>query len=156
MALKSWSNTGEVIYGNDLNGNFNGLAAGTEIASGSILAAKTSAEAWTTFTPSPTGFTGTSVNVAKYMQRGKDVFILVDVSGTASGTTVTFTLPVAAKNTLRYVAVRTTDNSGTPVVGELDTAAASTTATVYPTPASGAWTASGNRRFEAALFYEAN
>ncbi len=41
-------------------------------------------------------------------------------------------------------------------VGELDTVAASTTVNVYPTPASGSWTASGNRRFEASFFYEAN
>jgi hypothetical protein len=157
MSLKSWSNTGEVVYGNDLNGNFNGLAAGTEIASGSITAAKTSAEAWSTFSPAATGFSGTpTTSIAKYMQRGKDVYILIDVSGTSNAATVTFTLPVAAKNGLRYVAVRTTDNGGTSVVGELDTVAASTTANVYPTPASGSWTSSGTKRFEAAFFYEAN
>lgn len=157
MSLKSWSNTGEVVYGNDLNGNFNGLAAGTEITSGSITAAKTSAEAWTTFTPATTGFSGTpTTNLAKYMQRGKDVKVLIDVNGTSNASTTTFTLPVASKNSLRYVCVRTTDNGGTSVVGEIDLGAASTTANVYPTPASGAWTASGAKRFEAAFVYEAN
>lgn len=40
MALKTWANVDEVIYGDDLNGNFSGLAAGTEISSGAITRAK--------------------------------------------------------------------------------------------------------------------
>ncbi len=155
MSLKQWSNTGEVIYGNDLNGNFNGLAAGTEITSGSLTAAKVAAEAWSTFSPATTGMTSITTNVAKYMQRGKDVYILIDVNGTGSAAGVTFTLPVAAKNSMRYVSVRATNNGST-VVGEIDTAAASTTATCYPTPAAGSWLGSGAERFEASFFYEAN
>lgn len=156
MALKSWSNTGEVIYGNDLNGNFNGLAAGTEIASGSITAAKVAAEAWTTFTPSPAGFTGAvTINNAKYIQRGKDVHVHLSFTGTSNATTKTCTLPVAAKQNARYL-IRATDNTSTIAVGVMDMSAGSTTAGFYSTVGSAAWTASGTCLIEINFTYEAN
>lgn len=48
MALKSWANTDETIYGNDLNNNFTGLSNGTELALDSVRAFNSAVQTFTT------------------------------------------------------------------------------------------------------------
>lgn len=108
------------------------------------------------FSPAATGFVSATVNLARWQQIAKWVFIQLDISGVSNSTALTYILPVAAKSSIRYSTVRATDNGGTPVPGEMDLTAASTTVTCYPTPASGNWTAGGTKRIEVSFLYEAN
>lgn len=166
MALKSWTNTGEVVYGNDLNGNFNGLAAGTEISNDAILArhmgsssveaASFSAEAWSTGTPAATGFSSKTTDALRYIQYGKTVFCEFNIQGTSNATTLTFSLPVAAKSNIERAGFTGLDNnSRSGVTPRIDLAASSTTASCYKAADGSAWTNTSTKMIQGFLVYEA-
>lgn len=156
MSLKQWQNTDEVIYGDDLNGNFNGLAAGTELLSGSITASKLASEAWSDFTPTPLGFSGSpTVSTARYRLRSKDVAGYVDFSGTSNTTTMKFSLPVAPKNDTRIIMKVSDAGSEQTGPGYIDASASTTVVSVYKTLASGGWSTTGTKRIQGSFMYEA-
>lgn len=144
---------GEVI----LPAHINDLRDGTAIESGAITADKIADEAWSTFTPTPLGFSGSpTVTTARYIEAGKKIDGYVDFSGTSNTTTVQFTLPAAVKNDTRIM-VKVTDNSAEQTgPGYIDVAAGSATANVYKTLATGAWTAGGSKRIQGPFSYERN
>lgn len=114
--------------------------------------------AWTAFTPSWVGFSGTpTVTVARYKQIGKTVHVWVDVTGTSNSTSTSFTLPVAANATtsVHSVAFRYRNNgtiSSTP--GML--VASGSTATLYRDFTATTWTSSGTKTIYPIQFvYEA-
>lgn len=156
MTLKSWQNSGEVIYGNDLDNNFNGLAAGTELLSGSITAAKLAAEAWSDFTPTPLGYSGTpTVNSARYRQRSKDVVGYIDFTGTSNTSTVKFNLPVLAKNDTRVMVKVIDAGAEQSSPGYIDIPKSTTVVSVYKTLATGGWSTTGTKRIQGSFMYEA-
>lgn len=114
--------------------------------------------AYSTFVPSPTGYSGTpTTTLARYKQVGKTVFMDISFTGTSSATTCTFTLPVAAKSVASYQMIPTDNSSVQTSPGLITLAAASTTATCFKTLASGAFTGSGTKAVQVfGLTYEAN
>lgn len=113
--------------------------------------------AFTTFTPTCTGFTGTPTTTGAYKQIGKILYIRMTVSGTSNADTFTITnLPVAASNTItQTVGIFLGSDSGinTSVTGSI--AANTTTLTLQKgITTSGAWTNSGTKELFANFFYE--
>lgn len=140
-----------------VNANFAGLADGTEIAAGAIAFSKLAATAWSSFTPSTTGFSGTPTESGRYIQFGKLVVGVYAVTGTSNATTLTFTLPVAAQANDRYIGIAITDNSAaTTTTGYFSFAAGSTTCTVKKDLADNAFTGSGTKAASGFFFYEAD
>jgi hypothetical protein len=104
--------TNTTRYVQDITGTANQVlrvnSAGTALAFGALdlTQAGTATAAWTTYTPTFTSASGTlgtqTLNRARYLQVGKLVHVLVDVSitsaGTAPGGAVRITLPVVAAN----------------------------------------------------------
>jgi hypothetical protein len=84
------------------------------------------------WTPAPTGFSGTPTTTnCTFVQVGKLVFMHLDISGTSNATTLTFTLPVAARYTER-IPIPVTNNGGNPTaLGLLQTTASSTAASCF-------------------------
>ncbi len=114
------------------------------------------ATAFGTWTSSLTGFSGTPTQDCNYIQIGKIIIAKFDVNGTSNSTSTAFTLPVAAKDSVRAVFIPAIDsgtNLTTPAL--VVTAASSTTATVYKDGNLSAWTNSGNKAFFGTLVYEA-
>lgn len=140
-----------------------GTIAAAGIASNAVTYPKLSTDstwAWTTFTPSPTGYTGSvTINLARYTQIGKTVIVHLSFTGTSNATTCTFTLPVSAKstNTTGGGLTTVTDNSSVQTSpGLVVLASSSTTATCYKTQARGAFTNSGTKAVSIMSFvYEA-
>jgi hypothetical protein len=135
-----------------------------KIAAGAVTNAKLDTAtgglgaAFTTYTPTLTGFSATTVNSGRYLQIGKLVLLYVDINGTSSTTGFTFTLPVAAKGTDNFGGMRVA-NAGafTTTPGYIGLTASSTTATVFLTHAAVAagWTASGSKVLNGYIMYEA-
>lgn len=149
MSLKQWQNKDEIIWGNDLNSNFSALAAGTEIGAGAIYRSMIAAEAWSDFTPTPLGFSGSpTVNTARWIQYGKTADGYADIQGTSNTTTFKFTLPFTPKFSARIPA-RVTDAGTTPTApGYADIAAGSTAVSVYKDLQSTGWSTTGTKRVE--------
>lgn len=99
-----------------------------------------------TWSPSWTGFSANpSGGVAEYTLVGDICTVwLYPNLGTSNATTCTVTLPFAAKN--QTAAIVSVVNNGTNAAGVITTSAGSNVITAYATAASGAWTASGNKR----------
>ena len=114
--------------------------------------------AYSTFTPAPTGYSGSpTVSVARYLDLGKLIIMDIAVTGTSNATTLTLTLPVAAKSAANYPLVVTDNSVAQTDAGLLTMAAGSTTATLYATLASGAWTNANTKAFKGyGITYEAN
>jgi hypothetical protein len=146
-------------YTSTNNGTFYGISVSSSKFSGVAISSATlpygaldngSSWAWSSWTPSPTGYTGTvTVTQATYKQIGKNCFVHISFTGTSNATTCTFTLPIAPKNA-PYFAIIVTD-SGTVQTspGLIVTTASSTTATCYKTLAQGAFTGSGTKTIQA-------
>lgn len=116
-------------------------------------------EAWTDFTPSPSGFSGSpTVNYARYRRIGNLVYVKISVTGTSNSASTSFTLPVAAETTQNLPAcLRVVDNgtvSNNP--GLADLTAGSTTCNIYRDHTGNTWTTSGTKTFEGTLIYEAD
>lgn len=112
--------------------------------------------AWQTGTPAATGFSSKTDDALVYKQIGKTMFCNFKIEGTSNATTLTFTLPAAAKNTTSYGGIRTA-NSGAFGVnpGLITFAAASATATCFRDHSSAAFTNTGTKGMQGFFFYEA-
>ena len=112
---------------------------------------------WATFAPATTGLVAETVNVARWIQVGKIVYVVYNAQGTSNATTKTFTLPIttASLGTFNLYPCYATDNG---VVGSspglLELANSSTTATLTKTMAGTAWTNTGSWQVGVAFFYE--
>ncbi len=154
MAMVTFTANTKIVSA-DVNANFAGLADGSLISAGAIALSKLTATAFSTFTPASTGFSGTPTEVAYYLQIGKIAFVFYSVSGTSNATTLTFTLPVAAKRDQRFVGAAATDNgSAQTTTPYYSMTASSSTCTVYKTLADGAWTSSNSKAVSGLFFYE--
>jgi hypothetical protein len=112
--------------------------------------------AWSVWVPNPTGYTGSvTLNIARYSQIGKTVRLEIDFSGVSNATTLTFTLPVAAKDAANFGPHRTQDNGITGYTGLITLVAGSVNATVTNTAVGGPFTASGAKGLYTRFFYEA-
>lgn len=112
---------------------------------------------WATFAPATTGITGEVVNIARWVQIGKIVYVHYSVSGTSNAAGKTFTLPVAtAANGANIGFMAYVQDAGTVQTspGFLSLAAASTTATITKTIAGAGFTASGAWVGLCSFFYE--
>lgn len=141
--------------GTDTNINLNLASKGT----GEIQLNGTGISgAYNTFTPSPTGYSGTpTVNTARYKQVGKIVHMDIDFSGTSNATTMTFGLPVAAKSAGLYLGRATDSGAAQSNPALLAFSAGGTSVTVYKTLGAAAWTGSGTKGINAyGIIYEAN
>lgn len=112
--------------------------------------------AWRTWTPTVTGFSSSTVNIARYNQVGKTVTVSVDISGTSNSAAFSFTLPVTPKNTLDFPC-RFMDGGGIGSnQGLLEITGNSLTASVYATQGGNGFLTSGNKRIYGMTFtYEA-
>lgn len=112
--------------------------------------------AWSSWTPSYTGYTGSvTTNLGKYVRMGKTVCIMLDFTGTSNTNAITFTLPVASLNTLSTIAGAAIDNGAslnTPP--RVDLGAASSTVNAYKSFDGTAWTNSGTKAMRIDLCYE--
>jgi hypothetical protein len=97
------------------------------------------------------GFSSLTQNVFYYSRIGDMVSITVNVQGTSNATTLTFTLPYAAKatgvgqNTVSFIVRDNGTLAAAP--GRLSLTSGSTTATATKDGAQTAWTASGTKNF---------
>lgn len=115
--------------------------------------------AWTAWTPTPTGFSGTPTVTGSYMQIGKTVFLSCGVDGTSDATTFTITnLPVAPKSDYYGVAGSTKNLSFGAEAGTFYIAAGTTKVVCYPsnTHSAAGWMNSGNKLMHFNIVYEAN
>jgi len=122
----------------------------------------TTGGAWTSYTPTQTGWASTTTLLGRYIQIGKTVIVDFNVSGTSNATSCTLTLPVAAKNTAgiyyESMIVAIQDNGANPVnPGKtfVDTSTNPNIMTLYKDISGGAWTATGGKSVRSTLIYEA-
>lgn len=102
----AWSVTaGEqptTAYWNILGSNdaaFNTFLSGANITNSMLsTAAGDVGGAWTTYTPTTSGWAATPTASARYIQQGKQVTIEFYITGTSNNTISSMALPVAAKN----------------------------------------------------------
>lgn len=114
-------------------------------ASAHGFAPKTLMTAWTSWSPSPVGFSGSPTITAVYKQVGKIVHMYLDISGTSNATNFTFTLPVGAANTI-FTAARVINAGAVQTSAMVEIAGGGTTALVFTTWGGGAFTASGTKQ----------
>lgn len=139
---------------NEINGNLDN----SNIKSGANIAwSKLASAAFSTWTSTLSGWSGTPTYTARYQQIGKIVhFHFVVDTGTSNATTATFTLPVTPKSDGSVVMGFSIDNGSVKTTAARTIwTAASTTATAYTDMSTGAWTASGTKRFFVEATYEA-
>jgi hypothetical protein len=114
--------------------------------------------AWNTFSSTLTGFSGYTSATIWYLQIGKIIFVNFYISGISNATTTTMTLPVAAiTGTVPYFVWSTavTDNGiGQNTSGSMSLAAGSSTANLYKTYNSGAWTNIGTKTIYGMIWYQ--
>ena len=97
-------------------------------------------------TINPTGLTSITVLYAVYRRLSGNLYnIAFAFQGTSNATTMACTLPVVAAYTETFM-VRVMDNGSYISTGIMITSAGSATANFYATAATGAFTASGNKR----------
>lgn len=134
-------------------------ASGTLTNATGYTVANLADTAWTTFTPTCTGFSGTPTTEGRYKLIGKTAFVYMSISGTSNTTAFTVTnLPATAANTTTDPIVtpgQITNNSAvSTAVGGAQITRNSTTLTFYSTPAGGAWTNSGTKGAVIEFHYE--
>lgn len=110
-------------------------------------------DAWTTFSSTIGGFSGTPTQSVKYIKTGRIVNVEFKISGTSNGSSLTFTLPNAATNTVRHVCY-SVNNGTAAVTGMAVTAASSATVTCYSDAAENVWITSGSKAIEGSFVYE--
>ena len=126
-----------------------------------IPSSKLKLEAGGSWTVAATGYNGTpTTSNSRYFQFGNFVAVYVEITGTSTGgvTTMTYSLPVAAKKSDFIMGSRVVDNgSGSTSPGITVLSAGSTTATTYTSANSAAWSGtSGTRTYIHSFWYEAN
>lgn len=117
--------------------------------------------AWTTITPTQTGWSSTTILTGRYTQIGKLVVYTFQVSGTSNATSATITLPVNAANTANIlfegVNGRSVDNGAALTAAtrfSIDPSSDATKASLFSNMASGNWTASGTKTVRGTVTYE--
>lgn len=154
-------------FSSSTSGTLYGISVSSSKISGSVIsnttipyAALTTDSTWaySTFSPAATGYSGTpTTTLARSKQIGKTVIMDISVTGTSNDTTLTFTLPVAAKSAAFYPIIVADSGTTQTSPGLLVTSAASTTATCYKTLAQGIFTNSGTKTIQGfGIVYEAN
>lgn len=112
---------------------------------------------WTDYSGTSTiiGFTGAwTKKVLKYRKVGKIVYVHFKLYAAASGTAVSFTLPVAATADCEVdVACSGYDNSAYLATPSLISSAGVSTVNIYKDFANAAWTNSGNRQVTGQFWY---
>lgn len=102
-------------------------------------------------------YTSTTISYAKYMQIGKAVWLIIDVTGTTGGTPdtgLTFTLPVTAATSSRPKGISFVADGGAKA-GSFNVSS-TTVCTVYTDPTTTAnWGAGASRRYVIEFFYVA-
>jgi len=133
-----------------------GSVTAIKLASSSVTTSKIASEAWTTWTPTFTGFTGTiTIEAARNQQLGKFVYCRLFAYGTSNSTSFTATLPVASKSTGRLSVICVDDNGTWSTAGMISLTAGSTTATLYTSGNGAPFTSFGTKGVDGNFFYEA-
>lgn len=92
------------INGNLDDTNISGIS-GSKVAAASLppaaLATDAGGGAWTAWTPSLSGWSGTPTVTARYKKIGKTVHCVISVAGTSNSATTTITLPSTSANDTR-------------------------------------------------------
>lgn len=127
------------------------------IKDGIITTANMEEEAWTAYTPSTTGFSGTPTTTDyRYQSLGKRVDAYISISGTSNATTLTFALPVASKTAINAWMIVVDNSTVQTTPGQVTVPAGSSTATVNKVAGTaGGWTNSGTKAVYGTLVYEA-
>lgn len=126
----------------------NNLEAGVEGITNSVEGA------WTAWTSHATaGFSGSPTVTCRYKLTGKTCTVYYAATGTSNATTLTFTLPAAAKSAVMYLGP-VIANSGTTATtpGRIALTAGSTTATVTRDGSGATWTNSGTKTVNGFVF----
>lgn len=109
---------------------------------------------WFNFTTTYTGWSVTPTQGAYFSIDGRvctTIFATPSAHGTSNNTAATMTLPVAAEVDNPYTGFAF--NAGTGSVGFARTLAASTTLSIFPSPAFGAWTNSSSKSWSGLVVY---
>jgi hypothetical protein len=131
------------------------LVDGTGINDNAISATKIKAEGLTAHSATLVGFSGTPTQNNHYIDIGKITILQVTISGDSNATNFTFTLPHNAKYANAICGFFGQNNGAQLANGaRVDIAAGSNVATVYSTPAAGAWTNTGVKQLYGMLIYE--
>lgn len=136
-----WVNPFNTII-NEFNGNISNANVATAAA---IDVSKLASGAWTTWATTYAGFSADPTQSLLYFKVGRMVTVFAgsdNSTGTSNATTFTMTLPYAAVAAVR-IPITAVDNTSNTTVGRADTAASSTTLTLYTSIAAATWTASG-------------
>lgn len=124
------------------------------------MGAIASLDGWSTWAPVYTGYSvAPTPSAARYFQLGKIVIATLEHSayGTSNGTSLTLTLPVAAKTAQTLVGGRVRDNGGySSTIGTVVTTAGSATATAFRDMTGTAWTNTNGKGLDFTVIYEAN
>lgn len=137
--------------------NTNNSVVEANITNGVVSAAKIKAEAWGTWAPGTTGWTGATVTRARYIQLGKLVFVDMEITGTSNAADTSTTVPVNAKSAPPIPLGLTVNNSVVATTpGRIVLTAGSTVAQLFRDSATTNWTASGTKTIAASFFYEAD
>lgn len=165
---------GQTIDASDVNTPLNAIATvingsidSTNITDGGVtpneLTSGTgSTWAWTSYTPTAVGWTGTPTTGGRYIQMGKTVIWEFSVTGTSNATGATLTLPVTARNAgsvnFEAATLGLTDNSAGLTNGGRATIIPATSATIlnlYKDPGGTVWTNTGTKAASGLIIYEA-
>lgn len=141
--------------------------ATAQLANGSVTNAKLSTTAgeiggaWTTVTPTQTGWSATTTLTGRYTRIGKLYIFTFDVVGTSNATSATLTLPATAANTANIffgAALEFTQDNGSTLTAPgksfINTGGA-TTLSLFKDISGGGWTGSGTKGARGTVIYEA-
>jgi hypothetical protein len=111
-------------------------------------------EPWTDYTASSTitGWGGSETGNIEYSRNKKRVYVNVRLSGPASGTTVSFTLPYSEGHASNPIDTILVTDASSRAIGYFSMSGS--TVTCYPDAAGSAWTASGTRAIFFQFWYE--
>lgn len=109
--------------------------------------------AWSTWSPTLVGWTGSPTVIAKYKQVGKVVNAFYLVSGFSNSTSTQMTLPVNCTYVLAQ-SVKVTDNDVAQTTPGNIIAATASNCVIYKDYASASWTNSGTKAIQGHLTYE--
>lgn len=109
--------------------------------------------AWTVFSSTITGFSGTPTQVITYITIGKLMFVSVSISGTSNTTSFSFTIPSNALSSKLYIG-RGFDNTSTIKAASCETIASSNVVNVYSNNTQAVWTGSNIKSFTCMMIVE--
>jgi len=155
----------------DANIKSGAAIAGSKIADASITNAKLSTTtgeiggAWTDYSSSSTvtGWSSTTQKVIRYTQVGKTVYVVYGITGTSNSTSITFTVPIAAKDIGTGLTSETStglaeDNGSlvsSPARVYIDASANASLINIVKSGGTANWTNSGTKLVRGVHIYEA-